>query len=148
MAEIERPVVGKSFYTHCKKCETDRYHTVLALPTDSTAKIKCEVCGAQKTWKAPKAAGDKKPSAPRGAAAKAKANAEAARSAAHASEYDSMEKSLNETAPTAYSMKAKFEKDTKLSHPTFGMGFIRAVHPEKIEVVFKDEVRSLVHNRR
>jgi hypothetical protein len=35
----------------------------------------------------------------------------------------------------------------KLEHPKFGIGFVKAVLPEKIEVVFSDEIRSLVHNR-
>lgn len=145
--ENQVPVVGKSFYSMCKKCETDRYHTVLALPTDTSAKLKCEVCGASSTWKKTKA-GEKKTSAPRGAAAKAKANAEAARNAAHSAEYESLSSSLNDAPEQTYNMKATFEKDTRLKHPKFGVGFIRLAQPEKIEVVFQDEVRSLVHNRR
>lgn len=140
------PVVGKSFYTLCKKCETDRYHTVMALPTPESAKIKCEVCKATRTWKVPKPGGEKAPL--RGAVAKAKERAEAARSAAHSAEYESLSKSLDDAPTSTYNMKNKFDKDTKLNHPKFGLGYIRAVQPEKIEVVFPDEIRSLVHNRR
>lgn len=142
----EMPVVGKSFYTECKKCGTDRYFTVLALPTPTSAKIKCEVCGSQRTWKvqAPK----KSSTAPRGAAAKARATAEANRASAHASEYESLTESMNSAEENTYSMKTNFKKDTKLKHPKFGLGFIRMVQPDKIEVVFQDEVRTLVHNRR
>lgn len=147
MTAIEMPVVGKSFYAHCKKCETDRYHTVLALPTETSAKLQCEVCKAKSTWKVPKPKSARS-SAPRGAAAKAKANAEAARSAAHAAEYENMSKSLESAETIAYNMKAQFSKDVRLNHPKFGLGFIRTVQPDKIEVVFQDEVRSLVHNRR
>ncbi len=54
----------------------------------------------------------------------------------------------NEKAPTAnYTMKGKFEKNTKLQHPKFGMGFVKEAMTDKIEVVFEDEVRSLIHNR-
>lgn len=147
MSAVEMPVVGKSFYTYCKKCETDRYHTVHALPTASSAKIECEACHSKKTWRVPKPEGEKK-AGPRGAALKAKANAESARATAHASEYEKMAKSMDEEPTVTYSMKTKFEKDTKLNHPKFGLGYIRTVQPEKIEVVFPDEVRSLVHNRR
>lgn len=145
--ENQVPVVGKSFYSPCKKCETDRYHTVLALPTETSAKLKCEVCGAQSTWKAPKAKAAKT-AGPRGAALKAKANAAAARSAAHQAEYESLLKVAEENPTTTYSMKLKFEKDHRVEHPTFGTGVIRTVQPDKIEVVFQDEVRLLVHNRR
>lgn len=145
-AAVEMPVVGKSFYTFCKKCDTDRYHTVLAMPTETSAKLQCEVCKAKSTWKQPK---EKKASTgPRGAALKAKANAAAARSAAHAAEYEKLGQELADEPEAKYSMKTKFEKDTRLQHPTFGLGYVRTVQPEKIEVVFQDEVRSLVHNRR
>lgn len=145
------PVVGKSFYTFCKKCDTDRYQKVLAMPTETSAKLECEVCHSKSTWKAAKPKAAKAPgekAAPRGAAAKAKANAESARAAAHIAEYENLSKSLDDAPAAAYNMKNKFEKDTKLNHPKFGLGFIRTVQPEKIEVVFSDEVRSLVHNRR
>jgi hypothetical protein len=143
------PVVGKSFYTLCKKCDTDRYHTVLALPTETSAKLKCEVCGSAKTWRVPKAIDPNKPKAgPRGAALKAKDRAKATRDAAHLAQYEEMQKELEDEPELPYSMKTAFQKDTKVKHPTFGLGFIRVAHPEKIEVVFPDEVRSLVHNRR
>ncbi len=142
------PVVGKSFYTECKKCGTDRYFTVLALPTPTSAKIKCEVCGGQRTWKVPSSKKASSSTAPRGAAAKARANAEAARASAHSAEYENLSQSLTSAAENPYNMKTSFSKDTKLKHPKFGLGFIRTVQPDKIEVVFQDEVRTLVHNRR
>lgn len=145
--ENQVPVVGRSFYSLCKKCDADRYHTVLALPNETSAKLQCEVCGAKSTWKAPKAR-SAKATGPRGAAAKAKANAAAARTAAHNSEYETLSASLGGSPEVSYSMKATFEKDTRLKHPTFGLGFVRMVQSDKIEVVFADEVRHLVHNRR
>lgn len=137
----ETPVVGKSFYAMCKKCATDRYHTVLALPTETSAKLECEVCKAKSTWKAPKAAKAKTAKVSRPRVDKA-----AAAASAHAAEY---EKLMSEAEGSAgkYSMKSKFEKDFKLEHPTFGTGVIRTVQPDKIEVVFQDQVRNLVHNR-
>lgn len=149
MTAETKPVVGKSFYAECKKCGTDRYHTVLALPTEATAKLKCEVCGSQKTWKAPKAPSARKPNtsglvAARAARAKA---TETARASAHTAEYETLLKNAESNPPQSYTMKGKFEKDHKLNHPKFGLGVIRVAHPDKIEVVFVDEVRSLVHNR-
>lgn len=148
MTAVEMPVVGKSFYAFCKKCDTDRYQTVLALPTETSAKLQCEVCKAKSTWKVPKAKAAKGTTAPRGAAAKAKATAEAARSAAHAAEYENFSNSLEKTPAVTYTMKGQFAKDAKINHPTFGLGFVRSSQSDKIEVVFPNEVRSLVHNRR
>ena len=51
------------------------------------------------------------------------------------------------SASATYNMKSKFDKNTKLQHPKFGMGFIKDAMSDKIEVVFEDEVRTLIHNR-
>ncbi len=139
------PPVAKSFFTFCKKCDADRYHVVLAHTTSKTAKIKCEVCGSQKSYSLPKSvSATGKPLT--GAAAKRREQSVNSRKSSHQNEYD-MLMAKGSTEATKYNMKAKFEKGSKLDHPKFGMGFIKDAQPEKIEVVFQDEVRSLIHNR-
>ena len=139
------PPVAKSFFTFCKKCDADRYHVVLAHTTSKTAKIKCEVCGSQKSYSLPKATTSSgKPLT--GAAAKRREQSLNARKSSHQAEYDML--MANDAASTnKYNMKSKFEKGSKLDHPKFGMGFIKEAQPDKIEVVFQDEVRTLIHNR-
>ncbi|MGZ3770359.1 MAG: hypothetical protein ACXVCP_03240 [Bdellovibrio sp.] len=139
------PPVAKSFYAFCKKCDADRYHVVLAHTSATSAKIKCEICGSQKNYSLPKAqTRTGKPLT--GAAAKKREQTMSSRKSSHRNEYDML--MSNEKAPTAaYNMKAKFEKNTKLQHPKFGMGFIKDAMSDKIEVVFEDEVRTLIHNR-
>lgn len=139
------PAVAKSFYAFCKKCDADRYHVVLAHTTATSAKIKCEICGSQKTYSLPKAqTRTGKPLT--GAAAKKREQTLSARKSSHRNEYDML--MSNENAATAnYTMKGKFEKNTKLQHPKFGLGFIKEAASDKIEVVFEDEVRTLIHNR-
>ncbi len=148
--ENQLPPVAKSFHTFCKKCDADRYHTVVAHTTATSAKLKCEICGASSTYKLPKAgAKAKTPGAKRplaGAAAKRKEAAETARKNAHSDEYKSL---IDAAAGDAnnYNMKIKFAINTTIQHPKFGLGYVKAVQPDKIEVVFADEVRNLVHNR-
>lgn len=154
MTNTELPPVAKSFYTLCKKCEAERYHVVLAHTSEKSAKIKCEVCGSQKSYTLPKA----KKASTSSASSTAKTpgvkapgrrgkNSEESRRASHLAEYESLLQA-NDSSPTqTYSMKTKFENNHKLNHPKFGLGIIRVAQPEKIEVVFQDEVRSLIHNR-
>ena len=147
MSENQLPPVAKSFHTFCKKCDADRYHTVVAHTSATSAKLKCEICGASSTYKLPKAgaaAGGAK-RALTGAAAKRKEQAATAKRNAHSEEYNKLLDTDGDTAN--YNMKTKFELNTKLKHPKFGMGIVKAVQPDKIEVVFEDEVRQLVHNR-
>ncbi|MNT19709.1 hypothetical protein D3C72_1549770 [compost metagenome] len=81
-----------------------------------------------------------------GAAAKKREQTMNSRKSSHKNEFEML--MANDSAQTvSYNMKSKFEKNQKLNHPKFGMGFIKEVQPEKIEVVFEDEVRSLIHNR-
>lgn len=137
------PPVAKSFFTFCKKCNADRYHVVLAHTTSKTAKIKCEVCGSQKSYSLPKAAGStgaKKATRPR-------AGSETARRSSHNAEYEAMLNAQEKTAEVSYSIKGKFALNQKINHPKFGVGVVREVQQDKVEVVFSDEVRNLVHNR-
>ncbi|PIS09965.1 MAG: hypothetical protein COT73_11910 [Bdellovibrio sp. CG10_big_fil_rev_8_21_14_0_10_47_8] len=150
MSENQLPPVAKSFNTFCKKCDGDRYHTVIAHTTASSAKMKCEVCGATSTYRLPKAGakagaktGAKRPLA--GAAAKRKEQAATAKRNAHVDEYNQLLEKAGD--PVSYNMKTKFPANSKLQHPKFGTGVVRAVQPDKIEVIFEDEVRNLVHNR-
>lgn len=139
------PAVAKSIFVFCKKCDADRYHVVLAHTSATSAKIKCEICGSQKAYSLPKAqTRTGKPLT--GAAAKKREQTMNSRKSSHRNEYDML--MSNEKAETAsYNMKSKFEKNTKLQHPKFGMGFIKEALNDKIEVVFEDEVRTLIHNR-
>ena len=138
------PPVAKSFFTFCKKCNADRYHVVLAHTTPKTAKIKCEVCGSQKSYSLPKAGGSA------GAAKVTRtrtASSESARRSSHNAEYEALLQAQENSSEVSYNIKGKFTLNQKINHPKFGVGIVRGVQPEKVEVVFSDEVRNLVHNR-
>ena len=144
MSETQLPAVAKSLFTFCKKCDADRYHTVVAHTTATSAKLKCEVCGASSTYKLPKAQAKKTTGT---GTAKKRASSPAARKSAHESEFKTFMESHSNADVAKYNMKAKFNVNQKLEHPKFGVGIIKTSMTDKIEVVFKDEVRSLVHNR-
>lgn len=143
---INLPAVASKHYAFCKKCDTDRYHTVLTHTNATTVKLKCEVCSKTSTVNfAPK-----KPNSGAarlaGAAAARKAQAESAKRTQYQQEYEAL-MSKEGISTGKYSMKGKFGLDTKIDHPKFGVGYIRHVQPDKIEVVFSDQVRLLIHNR-
>ncbi len=142
MAETELPAVAKTIYLECKKCAAERYFKVLAHPTSTSAKVQCEVCGAKKTYKLPSA---KKAAAPKKTASGKPRATRVSKADEHKNEYEKLMAGSGETHK--YNMKLKFGNHAKVDHPKFGMGVVRAVQPDKIEVVFQDEVRNLVHNR-
>ena len=145
MLEQTLPAVAARVYTTCKKCDAERYHIVLAHTSETAAKVECEICHSKKTFKL----ASSKPSKPKnvtGAAAAKKAKAAESRKSAHSKEYSDLVASAGSDA-AAYSMKAKFALNQKIKHPKFGLGVIKSSFPDKVEVVFEDEVRVLVHNR-
>lgn len=139
MAETELPAVAKSVFLQCKKCGEERYHTVLAHTSSTSAKVKCEVCGAQKTHKFISTAKKKTG----GRVTKPRVS----KADEHRAEYEKMLAQVEGSAAQKYDMKLSFAINQKLNHPKFGVGVIRNSLPDKIEVVFADEVRNLVHNR-
>lgn len=140
--EVTLPPVAKSFFTMCKKCEADRYHRVLAHTTATSAKIECEICKSKKTYTLPKATTGKTAAKKTGTGTKA---AGAKRS--HTGDYEVRVQSAANKEGTAYSIKAKFSENEKISHPKFGIGFVLKVFDHKVDVIFSDEVKSLMHGR-
>lgn len=134
------PPVAKSFYTFCKKCDIDRYHRVLAHTSATTAKIECEVCHSRKSFSLPK---------PGSEARKAKAATvkTAARKTSHTGEFELRQQKQSNNEAIAFNIKTQFKDNQKISHPKFGIGFVQKAHDDKIEVIFADEVKSLIHNR-
>lgn len=137
------PPVAKSIFIFCKKCDANRFQTVLAHKTEKSASVKCEVCKAKSTFKL---AGPKAPRKLSGAVAKRRADNQATRKNAHLTEYNALASSMKGEAQV-YSMKNKFGNHSGIKHPKFGLGYVKTSMPEKVEVVFEDEVRLLVHNR-
>ncbi len=135
------PAVASNFYTVCKKCEVDRYHKVLAHTGPSSAKLQCEVCGAKSTYKLAKAKPAKKTSTGK------VRQTSAVKKNQHNEEYAGLRDRYASSPKQAYNMRMKFNLDQVLEHPKFGVGFVRTAQVDKIEVVFEDEVRLLIHNR-
>lgn len=140
----ELPAVASSYYCRCSKCGVDRYHKVVTHTNETTVRLKCEVCGktGNHNLEAKKASASRSKT-PRAASAKS----QSAKATAHAAEFETLRSSTNVDEAASYSMKATFKTSQALQHPKFGLGFIRSVQGDKIEVFFEDEVRLLVHGR-
>ncbi len=131
----ELPAVGQNVFVACKKCAADRYHKVLAHATAASAKLQCEVCKSKKTFKLPK---PKKPKSKR----PAKKNSGAA-----IPEWGTLKDQLGSSGILPYKMSDHFELEVAIQHPKFGLGFVMLSMPQRIDVVFEDGLKSLIHNR-
>lgn len=135
------PAVAKSIFVDCKKCEAERWHKVLAHTSATAAKLQCEVCGSKKSFSLSKPNAKAKVTRKSGEAILSRSRS------AHNDEYQSLLSEHANASISPYNMRMKFESKGKLEHPKFGVGVIRAVIGDRIEVVFSDEVRTLIHNR-
>lgn len=149
------PAVASNFFVECKKCGQERYHKVLTHVGEHTAKLECEVCHSKKTMKfsedgsvekkAAKKASAKGPKKP--TLSRAEKAAAAAATAANARFIELQEK-MGELKAQPYRMASQFNVDMKIEHPKFGVGFVVMALNDKIEVVFQDTSRHLVHGRK
>lgn len=150
--QITLPPVAKSFYTACKKCGADRYHTVLTHTTSSSAKIQCEVCKSTKTYSLPKE-GSMAKKATTKATTKGTTKATGAkktvraRKSSHADDFQALNTNRGTEKGIPFSIKTKFEKDQKIDHSSFGAGYVKSVQPDRIDVLFETEVKTLMHNK-
>ena len=137
----ELPAVARNINMPCKKCGVDRYFVVVAHTTSTSAKCKCEVCGASKTFKLTK------PKAAKAAKAPGTKRVSKSREPDHAAIWSDLKSQIGDDNAAPYSMKSKFELANAIQHPKFGIGFVTNATKEKVDVAFQDGTRALVHNR-
>jgi hypothetical protein len=146
MTDLTLPPVAKSFYMFCKNCDADRYHRVLAHTSSTTAKVECEVCHSRKSYSLPKSAGAAKAASTR--AVNRAATSAANRARTHTGEYENRVQNQLEHQAYPYSIRASFLENQKIQHPKFGLGFVQKALADRVDVIFSDEVRTLIHNKK
>jgi hypothetical protein len=139
--------VGGEVDALCGRCKMTLAHTILAMVGTAIARVECNTCRAQHSYKT----GD-------GASTARARNASAGSSQAiRAASRESLVKTVvsfeeqlrgkNLDQARKYSPKDTYAVDEVMSHPTFGYGLVRAVRPDKVDVAFKASERTLVHGR-
>lgn len=136
----ELPAVATNTLSQCKKCGEERYHKVLAHKTEKSAQIQCEVCGAKKTIRKTSATAKKKAGRKTSAAAQKKVDE-------HKELFQNLCDRYADQPQKKYTMKEKFEVGNNIQHPKFGLGIVQSALPGKIEVVFPETTRLLIHER-
>lgn len=134
----ELPVVAKSVFFECKKCGVDRYLRVMAHVDATHFKAECEVCKSKRTYSI-------KPVKPTKAKSGLTRKSASEKGSTHT--WMSLKEKYSGDQAQPYSMKMKFELNSAISHPKFGLGFIVASTSQSIDVQFEESFRSLVHNR-
>lgn len=145
---VTRNKVGGEVDAYCTRCKMVLAHTVLAMVGEKIARVRCNTCGGDHSFRgapdAPKA------STSRASSAGSSAKAASTKITKADRQIISFEQQLAEkdvaNAP-AYNIKETFAVDQVIRHPTFGLGIVSAVRGDKVDVAFKAETRTLVHGR-
>ncbi|MBS2027417.1 MAG: hypothetical protein JST54_05875 [Deltaproteobacteria bacterium] len=132
--------VGGEVDSFCTKCKMLLAHTILAMVGERIARVRCNTCMGEHAYKA--APGTSKPRNTSSGGAKSET-----RSRSAAASFDEQLAGKDGSTARSYNINEKFVVDQVVDHPTFGRGFVAAARADKIDVVFKSFVKTLVHAR-
>ncbi len=136
---------GGTIDSWCGKCKLILAHTIEAMVGNKPARVHCNTCGAQHTYK-PNEPG-KTPSR-QASPHEPDTGSGPAPVRARASRYKTLLKGSDMAAAKSYSPKERYQPGDVLQHPSFGFGVATAVKDgTKIEVLFEGGSKLLVHGR-
>lgn len=132
--------VGKEVLSYCGRCKLTLAHLIVSMKDTATlGKVECKTCNATHAYKDPSKVKAKK--AVTGARRKTKKEASIA---------DIWLEAVNNSSAKsqAYSIKTKFNIGDIVDHPKFGPGVIeRLIDADKIQVIFRHDIKTLIHNK-
>ena len=143
---MTKPDVGKEILSHCNKCKLPLAHIILTMKTPTRAgKVQCKTCNNSHAYKKPPQAKKKK--------VKKKAKKTAKRKSRTLMSPEESLDIWNEKIAHAqgkkrsYSIAGKFQLGDVINHSKFGEGFVdRLIDHNKIQVIFRTGVKTLIHN--
>jgi hypothetical protein len=132
--------LGSEVEAYCQKCRTEGPHTVITRYEDEVRQVQCGTCGHVHVYKPARPdPGDEEAAEPGGSK----------RRTVKKLSWDEAMRQPGAAKARAYGFREAYRQGDFLSHPKFGKGYVNEVVDDtKIEAVFKDGPRVLVHNRR
>lgn len=136
------PVVGKDVDSWCTRCKMLLAHTIEAVVNGRITRVHCNTCGGQHVYRA-------KPPGAGGATTRTRATRTVGRAAAPAAAvYADLLRGRDQNAAKAYSTTDRFAERDLIRHPSFGLGVVTSLKDvNKIEVLFPDGAKTLIHRR-
>ena len=139
------PAVGTETLAYCTSCKMDLNNMIVAMKGDRIAKVQCQTCKKEHTYKAPKGITEPTAKPPKAARKSKKKEAEDQGNPIEL-EWEKLMTAHKETPLKPYTMKGQFALGDKIGHPTFGDGIVgKLIYPNKLEVIFRTDVKVLIH---
>ncbi|HSP20579.1 MAG TPA: hypothetical protein VLQ79_13755 [Myxococcaceae bacterium] len=128
--------VGGEVDASCTRCKMELAHTILAMVGPKIVRVRCNTCGGDHVYRGTQS---------RSRAAAAKPRATPAERTVVA--WDAQLAALDVGSAQDYRPDQHYTVDQVVRHPTFGLGIVRAVRQDKMDVAFKAAERTLVQGR-
>lgn len=130
----------------CTRCKMDLAHTILAMVGTKIARVRCNTCGGDHAYRGKQeSASSSRPA--RTAAPRSTRATAAEREERQVLSFEAQLAGKDMANAPRYSPKDTYAVDQVLQHPTFGVGIVRGVRGDKVEVAFRAESKVLVHGR-
>lgn len=135
---------AQEILAYCTSCKMDLNHRVVAMKGDKVAKVECLTCNKEHAFKAPK--GVKDPAKAPKSRKKSAADVAAAATQSIEAEWEKLMSASKDATPKKYGASGKFLLGDKIKHDAFGEGIVgRIIYPNKIEVIFRTDLKILIH---
>ncbi|HEY1908248.1 MAG TPA: hypothetical protein VGG91_19515 [Myxococcaceae bacterium] len=131
--------VGGEVDATCTRCKMELAHTILAMVGQKVARVRCNTCGSDHVYRGTQTAS-------RSVASRTRA-APAEKTQRSVIGWDAQLAALDVGKAQDYRPDQSFTVDQVVRHPTFGLGIVRAVRQDKMDVAFKSAERTLVQGR-
>lgn len=135
--------VGGEVDAYCTRCKMDLAHTILAMVGTKIARVRCNTCGGDHVYRGTQPSSTAAPRAARPRAAPSPSG----REAKHVLSFEQQLAGRDVTSAPRYSPQESYQVDQVLQHPSFGLGLVKSVRGDKMEVAFRAETKTLVQGR-
>ncbi len=139
--------VGKEIVCYCTRCKMDLGHTIMAMVGGLPARVLCRTCKSEHNYKPKK--GVKEPGAVTPTTRRVVGSStKEPKPQAVPVEVEWMRQMNAATSPMRdYAANEGFKMGDRVRHPSFGEGLVqKLVYPNKIEVLFKSDIKVLIHS--
>ncbi len=136
--------VGKEVLSYCNKCKLTLAHIIVTMKSDVViGKVQCKTCKGTHAYKDPSAV--KASKTKRGS----KVGTTSKKTTQNSISDIWLEKVASATSKSQkYSIKTKFELNDIIDHPKFGPGIVdKLIDADKVQVIFRHDVKTLIHNK-
>jgi hypothetical protein len=144
--------VGKDMVCYCTRCKMDLGHMIMSMVGPTPARVMCRTCKSEHNYKPKRGVKEPGGVAPsRGVPGSTTRTPRAAREVQVEKtvpvELEWMRQlNASTAAMKEYAADQAFVAGDRIKHPVFGEGIIqKLVFPNKVEVLFKMDVKTLIH---